>query len=286
MYLFRSQKQKEVSYKDFLETLKQVGASDCKTLFIHNDIMFGNMNPEIGRKEFMQTLINLFYDLNVENIIMPAFTYSFNNEKDFDVIKSRSLMGSLSEAFRKEPEVYRTLDPMTSFAIKGNLADDFEKYKSECNSLGVGSYFDLLNKQDDVKYLFFGADLAESFTYVHYVERILNVPYRFDMNFTGKIIDYSANEKHTNWIISTQCGGVQLYEKNEHFKKDLQYRGLLKLAPIGDKEISCISQDDARKQIIENIENNKFYFLKKPYEEKDLTHVYVMKHDGQPVTHC
>lgn len=217
MYLFLDQNKKEVTYSDFLETLKQVGASDCKTLFIHNDIMFGNMNPELGRKEFIQTLINLFYDLNIENIVMPAFTYSFANEKDFDVGKSRSLMGSLSEAFRKEPDVYRTLDPMTSFAIKGNLAGEFKKHEPASNSLGVGSYFDLLDKQSDVKYLFFGADLAESFTYLHYVERIINVPYRFDMSFSGKIIDYENKEKNTDWIISTQCGGVQLYDKECSF---------------------------------------------------------------------
>ncbi len=286
MYLFKTLTGQELDENDFLQVLKKVGACNCKTLFIHSDIMFGRINPEIKRSEYMQILMCLFKDLYIENIIMPTFTYSFNNGRNFDVMESRSLMGTLSEALISTDGIYRTLDPMLSFAVKGNLGKEFENFKFSNNSLGENSFYDFLNKQSDVKYLFFGADLADCFTYVHYVERMIEVPYRFDMNFSGSIIDYSGKPNITDWVISTQCGGVKLYERNEHFKKDLQEKGLLKLIPFGDKEISCISQEDARKQIIENIENNKFYFLKKPYEEKDLTHIYVMKQEGKLVTHC
>lgn len=286
MYLFKAQNGQEIAYKDFLTRLKQIGACDCKTLFVHSDIQFGQMNAEIKRKEFTATLLNLFDDLGVENIIMPVFTYSFNNEKDFDVLESRSLMGALSESFRKQDGVYRTLDPMCSFAIKGKIAEEFKKFKPKNNSLGFGSCYNFLDKQADVKYLFFGADLADCFTYVHYVERIIDVPYRFDKTFSGNITDYDANTYKTDWTISSQCGGVTLYERNDHFKKQLIEEGKLLWTAFGDKELSCISQEDARKSIQESIEKNKYYFLAKPYTEADLTHEYVMKQDGKPVTHC
>lgn len=286
MYLFKSLNGQEISYENFLTSLKQIGACDCKTLFIHSDIQFGQINVGIKRREFTATLLNLFDDLGVENIIMPVFTYSFNNEKDFDVRESRSLMGALSESFRKQDGVYRTIDPMCSFAIKGKIAEEFKKFKPENNSLGVGSCYNFLDKQSDVKYLFFGADLADCFTYVHYVERIINVPYRFDKTFSGNITDYAGNTYKTNWTISSQCGGVTLYEKNNHFKKQLIEEGKLCWTAFGDKELSCISQEAARKSIQENIEKDKFYFLAKPYTEADLTHEYVMKQDGKPVTHC
>ena len=286
MYLFKTQEGKELCHDDFVSALRQIGACDCKTLFVHSDVMFCAMNPEIKRREFTSSLLNIFDCLNVENVIMPVFSYSFNNGKDFDVKESRSLMGTLSEAFRKMEGVYRTIDPICSFAVKGKLGEDYKAFKNENNALGKNSCYDFLDKQSDVKYLFFGADLAESFTYVHYVERIINVPYRFDMTFNGNITDYDGKTYNTDWTISTQCGGVKHYGKNEHFKKRLIEDKKLLWMPFGDKELSCIAQDDARKSIQENIEKDKFYFLERPYTDADLTHEYVMKQDGKPVTHC
>lgn len=286
MYLFKTQEGKELRHDDFVNALRQIGACDCKTLFVHSDVMFGAVNPEIRRRDFTSLLLNIFDCLNVENIIMPVFSYSFNNGKDFDVKESRSLMGTLSEAFRKTEGVYRTIDPICSFAIKGKLAEEFKTFKNEKNALGKNSCYDFLDKQSDVKYLFFGADLADCFTYVHFVERIINVSYRFDMTFNGNITDYEGRTYNTDWAISTQCGGVKLYDKNEHFKKQLIEEKKLLWMPFGEKELACISQDDARKAIHENIEANKFYFLEKPYTDADLTHEYVMKQEGKPVTHC
>lgn len=286
MYLFKTQDGKELCHDDFVDTLKQLGACDCKTLFVHSDVMFGTMNPEIKRREFTVLLLNIFDCLNVGNIIMPAFSYSFNNGKDFDVKESRSLMGTLSEAFRKLEGVYRTIDPICSFAVKGKLAEDFKAFKNENSAFGKNSCYDFLDGQKNVKYLFFGADLADCFTYVHHMEQVLEVPYRFGMTFNGNITDYDGRTYNTDWTIGTQCGGVKLYEKNEHFKKQLIAEHLLEWTAFGDKELSCISQDDARKAIQENIEKDKFYFLERPYTDADLTHEYVMKQDGKPVTHC
>lgn len=286
MYLFKTRNGKELGYDDFLAALRSLGAADCKTLFIHSDIMFGLANPEIKRRDFTDMLIALFDALQVESVIMPAFSYSFNNQKDFDVRGSRSLMGALSEAFRKQDGVYRTLDPLCSFAVKGRLATDFKEFKPEHAALGVGSCYSFLDRQPDVKYLFFGADFADCFTYVHHVERLLDVPYRFDMTFNGNITDYEGRTYSTDWTISTQCGGVKLYDRNEHFKTQLVQEKKLLWMPFGDRELSCISQEDARSAIQENIDRDRFYFLERPYTDADLTHEYVMKQDGKPVTHC
>lgn len=286
MYLLKTIKG-EPLYKDsFINALRTVGACDCNVLFIHSDVMFGSMNPDLTRRELTDSLLSIFDCLNVENIIMPVFSYSFNNGKSFDIKKSRSLMGSLSEAFRRADGVYRTVDPICSFAIKGKITEDFKNFKNTNNSLGKNSYYDFLDKQEDVKYCFFGANLADCFTYVHHVECILNVPYRFDMHFTGTITGYDGVPYCTDWSINTQCGGVKLYDKNEHFKKQLIEEKKLIWLPFASREVSCITQNNARISIIENIERDKFYFLEKPYNSADLTHEYVMKKAGKLVTHC
>ena len=286
MNLFYTRDNGVISDIFLVEQLKKLGANECKTIFVHSDIMFGTMNPELNRQAFMKILLEIFDKLEVENIIFPTFSYSFANNKDFDVKNSRSLMGSLSEAFRKQDNVYRTLDPLTSFAIKGNLANKFKDFKPINMSFGKNTFFDLLDKEKNVKYLFFGADFAKSFTYLHHVEKILNVEYRFDMEFSGTITDYNDIKSNIKWSINTQCGGIKLRE-DTYFKDELIKFGKLKFLKCAEKELSCISQDVAKDEIIKRLEKNKFYFLKEPYEAKDLTKIYSMKPDDSGyITHC
>ena len=72
------------------------------------------------------------------------------------------------------------------------------------HSLGIGSALDILHHMDDVKFLFFGAEMAECFTYVHYVEKMMDVPYRFDMPFEGNVIYPDGHVEKRKQIIHTQ----------------------------------------------------------------------------------
>ena len=75
-----------VSYTadDVLKKLKDIGADDCETLFIHSDVMFGSPGPGFNRKEYLYILYEVLESLKVKNIIAPTFTYSFCNHEDFD----------------------------------------------------------------------------------------------------------------------------------------------------------------------------------------------------------
>lgn len=285
MNLFQKSNGQIVTSEDALEKLKKVGASDCDILFIHSDVMFGKPDKSFSRTEYMEALLFLINELGVKNIIMPAFTYSFCNGEDFDRKKSKSYMGSFSEFFRKQEGVFRTRDPLLSFCIRGEIAKKFENIKSTI-SLGKGSCYDVLNYLDNVKYLFLGADIADCWTYLHYVERMLEVPYRFDMPFEGKIIDNDGKETKEKWCISTQCGGVKLKEKFDNLKEYMINKGRLHVLPFGDAELSCISQQDGYISVSEVLSKDINFLLEKPFVQSDLTYVYVMAKNGKKVTHC
>lgn len=271
------------THDDILNLLKQIGANDAEILFIHTDIMFGKPNIKLGRKGYLKELYNVLLDLKVPTLIFPSFTYSFCNGKDYDVRNSRTSMGALVEYVRKQADSYRSLDPILSMVAVGEKTD-LLSYEIGYNSLGEGSGFDILHREKNVKFLFFGADFSEYFTYIHHIEKIMDVPYRYDQAFWGNIIDYNGNKFRHKHSIHTSCGGVKLKNFSE-LKKDLEQEGYLKLSPLGALEIGCISEADVYREVCKRIQNNPYSFVH-PYNESDLIHEYTFGKNGENVTHC
>jgi aminoglycoside 3-N-acetyltransferase len=272
------------TYGDVLESLKSVGASECDLLFVHTDIMFGIPSKELKRKEYLDALYNVLLDLGVGTLVFPAFTYSFCNHESFDVRNSRTDMGILNEYIRKQPNVRRSLDPLLSMIVTGKQDTIFNGDLGH-HSLGEGSGFDRIHHTPNVKFLCLGAEFSEYFTYVHYVEKIKNVPYRFDMPFTGTIIDYDGNAYEDTHFIHTGCGGVRpapFY----HFKEYLLSNHMMRASRLGDAEITCLSEEDAYREINGKLQENIHYFLERPFTPADLTHEYTFGKNNERVMHC
>ena len=284
MILFNDSVGHACSDHDLRKCLLDVGAADCETLFIHSDIMFGILAKGVRRTELLETLYQAIASLKVPNVIIPSFTYSFCNHEKYDVLNSKTAMGAFNEYYRKKENRYRTRDPLLSLSVPASLKALFENISE--HSLGKGSGLDIVHQMKDVKFLFLGADMASCFTYVHYVEKMLDVPYRFDMAFEGDIIDEKGMISQRTQYIYTQCAGVQLPERYDYFEKDLSNKGKLKKTQYGDRFISCISEKDAYEEIVRNIEENKFYYLTKPYKDDDLVHQYTYDWTKSKITHC
>lgn len=281
--LFTDENGKSYNADDIYCILREIGADDCETLFVHSDVMFGRVTAGFNRKEYLSILYDVLRSLKVKNIIIPTFTYSFCNHENYDVRKSRTSMGAFNEYIRKMDNRYRTLDPLLSVSVPMNLTDKF----NQCghHSLGHGSALDVIHHMDGVKFLFFGANLGNCFTYVHYVEKMLDVPYRFDLEFRGNIVDEDGNTIPRSQSIHTQCYGVRTAEYY-YFEDYLENNGLLKKAVLGDKTVSCIFERDAYCEIKKMIEKDINYFLEKPFTQKDLIHKYTMGLNGERITHC
>ncbi len=266
------------------DALFQVGAADCETLFIHSDIMFGRPAEGFKRKEYLETFYELLLELGVKNIIIPTFTYSFCNNEVYDVLNSKTSMGAFNEYVRKKDNRYRTDDPLLSVSVPYELYDLFNHVST--HSLGEGSALDIIHHMDNVKFLFLGAEMSECFTYVHYVEKILDVPYRFDMTFEGNIIYPDGNIVHRDQTINTQCYGVKLPSKYDYFENEMEEKGFLKKRILGDKYVGCISERDAYREIKEHIEKDINYFLSLPFSKEDLIHQYTFSNENGRITHC
>lgn len=281
--LFVDQEGKQYGIEEVYSVLKNIGVQDCEALFIHSDIMFGSIVEGFNRKEYLDALYEVFEALKIKYLIVPTFTYSFCNHEDYNVKKSRTSMGAFNEYLRKKDGRYRTLDPLLSLSVPLELKDRFLKLSE--HSLGINSGLDIVHQMDGVKFLFLGARLGNCFTYVHYVEKMLDIPYRFDMPFTGKVIDELGSEMQVTQYMHTACYGVKPAEFY-YFEDYLEESGFLKKQRLGDKSVACISEKDAYREIVHMIQNNINYFLEVPFKKDDLVHKYTKGINGERVTHC
>lgn len=282
--LFHDADGNKISDKDILNVLKVVEADQCDTLFIHSDIMFGALGRGLKRKELLAVLYEQIEALGVKSLIVPTFTYSFPNHEDYDVINSKTSMGAFNEYIRKMNGRYRTDDPLLSVSVPLSLKQLFD-HVSE-HSLGQGSALDIVHHMNDVKFLFFGAEMGHCFTYVHYVEKMMDVPYRFDMPFEGKVIYPDGHSRDRRQVIHTQCYGVTLPPKYDYFENEMEVKGYLKKKRLGDKFISCLSECDAYREIKRHIEQDICYYLAAPFQESDLIHRYTYSIENGRITHC
>lgn len=273
-----------ITDEDIISTLKSVAADQCETLFIHSDIMFGRLIAGIKRKELLEVLFQTIEKLGVKNVIVPTFTYSFCNNENYDIEESKTTMGAFNEFIRKKEGRYRTIDPLLSISVPNKLKEKFS-YISE-NSLGEGSAFDILHNMDGVKFLFFGAEMGDCFTYVHYVEKMMEVPYRFDMPFDGIIIFSDGSRQYRRQVINTQCYGIKLPPKYDYFENEMEEKGFLKKKWLGDRYIACLAEKDAYREIKRKIDNNINYFLARPFKQSELIHKYTYSTSNGRITHC
>lgn len=180
-------KQGTLTQQDFYDALVSLHAMDCEYLFIHSTVNFGLPNPELTKKELLSALLDAVLALNVKNVLVPTYTFSFCNKENFDVQSTKSSMGMFSEFFRKHPLARRSVDPMMSVAMIGS---DFSVIDDIGNvSCGENSTFDLLHKKGKTKFLFLGNAMSDCMTFTHYVEVMKNVPYRYAKKFSGIVVD-------------------------------------------------------------------------------------------------
>lgn len=268
---------------DLYNALLEVGANDCDILFIHTDIMFGKKNPQLKRQEYLEQFYQVLLNLKVKTLIFPTFTFSFCNKEPYSIKDSKTYMGALNEYIRKKPEAVRSKDPLLSMVVIGEKDDIFQNIGN--SSLGINSGYDMLHKQENVKFLFLGAEIGECFTYIHYMEDIMRVPYRFDMEFSGEIIDENSNRYLDSYTLYATCEGAKP-ACSYYFEEYLLNKGLLKKVTLANKPITCIAEKDAYKEIKAKLEENINYFLEEPFDINKLKKVYTKGKDGQRIISC
>jgi aminoglycoside 3-N-acetyltransferase len=268
--LFKTAQGNPVNSDHLRAALDSVQAHDCRVLYMHTGLSFGLPNPELSRAELLDAIYQTVRSLKVPTLCVPTFTFSFCNGEDYDSMRSKSRMGALNEFIRYRPEAVRSVDPLMSVAVVGDDRDLAENLGHE--SIGTNSTFDKLSRRQGVKFLFLGVGLGDCFTYMHYLEWVAGVPYRYNREFTGKITQMGKTYEDT-YKLFVRYNNVKPNTASYTYEKLLENRGQLRVATLGDSSIRCIGEPEARAVYHELLRRDPNYFIERPFraEEADRT---------------
>lgn len=257
--LFLDHEKKWLTNVDLYNTLCELGANDCDVLFIHSSLSFGTPNPLLKKKQLLQTILDVIYSLGVKTICMPTFTFSFCNGEDYNVISSNSRMGVLNEFFRKQEGVVRSVDPLMSVALRGE-----DKYLVENighASCGANSTYDKLHHRGrGVKFLMLGAKIGDCMTYMHYMEWLFSVDYRYERAFEGLITNGDKTYRD-EYLFFPRYKNVIANANSYVYEERLYKKGLAKISQFGDSSISVVGENEAVKEYLACLQENPYFFV-------------------------
>ena len=247
----------ELHYSDFVNALKNVGIKKGDTIFVHSSVSaFGKLST-FDTAFLLKALSDSLKESvgSSGTIILPTFTYSFTKNEPYDRASSKSKVGILTEYFRKQPDVSRTVHPNHSVAIWGKHKN--ELLKTGKDTFDKDSIFGKLHKLNG-KIVFFGAPF-QSCTYVHYIEQMHGVPYRYIKKIRGKIIDGDKkyDDKFTFYVKY-----VVFFTLLPRLEKYLIGKKLLKEVKLGHGTISMVDADVLFKEGQKLLDKDIFFFLK------------------------
>ncbi len=243
--------------------LRELQADQCDVLYIHTGMQFGLPNLQLGRSGVLEAIAEVLYGLDVPTLIMPSYTFSFCDGQAFDLAKSASSMGALNEYMRVRHQWMRSCDPLMSNILHGEERGLLTQIGKQ--SVGRGSTFDLLsNLNAEVKFLFLGPRIHDCFTYMHYLEAIKQVPYRYDFTFSGSIIDGNRHyeDQYTLYIRDEGVqagGGANIYENM------LIERGVAGFEHVGGGAITVVDLDSARSLYLELLEMSPNFYIEEVF---------------------
>ncbi len=133
-----------------------------------------------------QVLLDAFLEVLGQpgTLCVPTYTYSFSKGEAYDPEHTPSAVKGWPEFVRQLPDVRRTYDPMFSVAAIGSRADELTK-DVPMASFAPGCFWQRFVEADG---WVININLWAISGLAHYVERCLNVPYRYDKLFVGDFI--------------------------------------------------------------------------------------------------
>lgn len=124
---------KEFTLDDFSQALKCFRLRESQVVFVHSGADWFR-SIEGGTFQVLKMLLD---ETESKTIAMPSFPFDgmmadYVDSQQFDIVKSPSKMGLLTELFRRIPGVERSLHPSHSVCAKGPLAEYLVKDHQEC----------------------------------------------------------------------------------------------------------------------------------------------------------
>lgn len=177
-----------IPYQKIVSNLDRIQKGD--TLYVVSDILeLAKAARENGEKFDRDLFLTTLQEKVGEEgtLMIPTFNWDFCKGIPFDYYKTPCKTGALGVAALKRKDFVRTKHPMYSFAVWGK-DQEYLFRQDEPNCFGENSLFDYMYKKD-AKALVIGLDAMDGLTFMHHVEEMVSVPFRFQKTFEADYTD-------------------------------------------------------------------------------------------------
>jgi len=192
------------------------------------------------------------------NLLVPTFNWDFCKGVPYNDLLTPSRQGVFANYVRKQARSKRSGHPIFSFSGYGpDIGNLFEGISN--SSFGPNSVFDRIHKLN-VNLIFFNTTFYNC-TFVHHIEHMMQVPYRYSKNFTGQV---TINEK-------TYTDTYEFYVRDEKLNVHsyptrlgdrLLEMQLMRFVECDSGRIYCVKAQDVYEVAINSLSKDQYYLLK------------------------
>jgi len=188
-------------------------------------------------------------------LAMPAHSYSYPSGDRpapvFDPLQTPSVVGAITEAFRRRPAVLRSLHPTHSLAAEGPLAEHLVAGHERCATpCGPGTPYERL-VQLDAAVLMFGVTL-DAYTLFHTAEDAADVPYLYEPSPTD--LRYLGADRREH-ALTMRRHDMHVRRTFDRQDKWLESQRLLRRGVLGDGQLLWIPHaGDAHSIIVRQLQ--------------------------------
>ena len=248
---------------DLLDVLHCCNVSKGDILYVPSDVtqILVKAKKKYGidtsekRNSFLNDIVDTFKSAVGEKgtLLFPVFTWDFNKGIPFDARKTFGKVGSLPNwILQNRSDFIRTQNPIYSFMVWGKDAT----LLAEMNNVdcwGQYSPFGYMHR-NKAKVLFLNVSVQRGFTFLHYVEETLQVPYRYYKNFRGEYIDYNGIKTKRNYVMYVR----DLEVISEEYMPDsfFEEKDILRTSLWNDSELKIMNCTDAFEAVKDDFLNN------------------------------
>ena len=179
------------AFISYLDIVKQFNINRGDILLVSSDIT--KLLIQEYKKTRVKPDLNLFIDTLIKavgeegTLLFPTFNWDWCSGKTYDYYKTPCKTGILGEIALSRSDFKRTKHPIYSFAVYGKDQEMLCRLDN-VSSWGEDSVFAYLD-YNKAKNLLIGISFLNCYTFLHYVEQYVGVPYRYNKNFRAKYID-------------------------------------------------------------------------------------------------
>lgn len=250
--------------ENLVAAFKKLGVVSGDTVLLHSSFKYNN-----GFKGNAQDVINcLLQTLGPKgNLLMVSMPYGCSSyeylmkQPIFDVRKTPSKMGIISEVFRRKEGVLRSLHPTHPVLVYGEKAAWIvEGHESSVYPCGKNTPFDKLRLLNG-KILFFDVPFR-TFTFIHYIEDLIKDELLFRLYTADPIPARMVNYVGNSHILNTYVFDKEAYTtRNPQVLEDeLLKSQYLKKLKIGRTKLMMVSAEDAVQCTYQMLKNKVYFY--------------------------